>query len=210
MKIIEGIRTLKGRPATIPDCSRDDLPEFFKEMGFEVGVEVGVFMADYTRTLASNGMKIYGVDPWLSYQDYEYQKWQDKQNYNYMVSRRRLKKYPNVTLIKKMSMDAVKDFKDNSIDFVYIDGNHRFKWIAEDIMEWSYKVKKGGVICGHDYAYFNHRYVGGGCQVHEIVDAFAYSFDLDFWVLGNYKVLPGEKRDRMRSWLFIKDWNNVE
>ncbi len=31
MKLIDGIK-LKGAPAEIPDCSRDDLPQFFVEM----------------------------------------------------------------------------------------------------------------------------------------------------------------------------------
>lgn len=208
MEISKGIKH-QGRPYEIPDCSRDDLPDFFKKLGFKVGVEIGVLMAGFTRTLAKNGMKVYGVDPWLSYLEFEHHKWQKRQNYNYKVARRRLSKYPNVTIIKKMSMDAVKDFEDNSLDFVYIDGNHRFKWIAEDMMEWGYKVRKGGVISGHDYAYFNHRYVGGGCQVREIVDAFAHSFDLDFWVLGRRQVRLGEKRDRMRSWMLIKNWENT-
>jgi len=207
MKLIDGIKH-KGKPFEIPDCSRDDLPELFLQLGFKVGVEIGVFRGDYTEVLAESGLKIYGVDPWAVYKGYSHdgrQGWCDKL---YRMSQEKLAPYPNVTLIKEMSMDAVNRFEDNSIDFVYIDGNHRFKYIAEDIYEWSAKVRKGGIICGHDYAYFKHRYYGGGCQVHEIVDAFAYSYDLDYWILGRRKVLPNEKRDRMRSWLFIKTWDN--
>lgn len=207
MKISEGIK-LKGIPAEIPDCSRDDLPEYFKSLGFKVGVEIGVFKGDYTKVLAQSGIRIYGIDPWLAYGEYDYQRWQNYQDHNYKIAKDKLNSYPNVTLIKKTSMDALSDFEDSSIDFVYIDGNHRFKWVAEDICEWAKKVRKGGIIAGHDYAYFKHRYPGGGCQVHEVVDAFVKAYELNFWILGRKKVIAGEKRDRMRSWMIFKTWEN--
>jgi hypothetical protein len=207
MELSEGLK-LKDRPVAIPDCNRADLAVYLKKMGLELGVEVGVYRGEYTEVLAKSGLKIYGIDPWLSYEDYEYDKWQSKHDYNLEQARKRLAVYPNVVLIRKMSMDAVRDFADESLDFVYIDGNHRFKFIAEDLMEWSRKVRTGGIIAGHDYAYFKHRYLGGGCQVHEIVDAFSRSFELNFWVLGRREVRRGEKRDRMRSWMFIKNWKN--
>jgi len=205
MKIIDGLK-LKGRPAEIPDCSRNDMPEFFKSQGFKAGVEVGVFEGEYTEILAKSGLKIFGVDPWLDYENYVYgRNNQSKLNKLYEKTIKRLTPYPNVYIIRKMSMDAVKDFDDNSLDFVYIDANHRFKYIAEDLCEWSSKVKMGGIIYGHDYAYFRHRFLGGGCQVKEIVDAFALSFDLDFWILGRKK---DKNRDHYRSWMFIKTWEN--
>jgi SAM-dependent methyltransferase len=48
-------------------------------------------------------------------------------------------------------MEAVLDFPYESIDFVYIDGSHEFDYIMCDIIEWGRRVKKGGIISGHDY-----------------------------------------------------------
>ena len=48
-------------------------------------------------------------------------------------------------------MDAVKDFEPNSLDFVYIDGNHYFDYVVEDIIHWSKIVRPGGIVSGHDY-----------------------------------------------------------
>jgi len=42
-------------------------------------------------------------------------------------------------------------FDDNSIDFLFIDGNHEYEAVKQDISLWLPKVKKGGVISGHDY-----------------------------------------------------------
>jgi len=100
-------------------------------------------------------------------------------------------------------MDAVKDFKNESIDFVYIDGNHGFKFVTEDICEWSKKVRKGGVIAGHDYIYsadtrIHHQ------DVKHVVDAYTRACRLRWYVLGSEDKLPGEKRDRSRSWFWIK------
>ena len=50
MKIIEGIKH-QGRPFEIPDVGRRQLPEFFKKMGFKIGVEVGVQRGSFTRRL---------------------------------------------------------------------------------------------------------------------------------------------------------------
>ena len=207
MKIIDGIKTLRGRPAEIPDSNRRDLPGFFKEMGFKVGVEIGVQRGAFTRRLARIGLKVYGVDPWLSYRNYHafkgYQKHQDKV---YEAAKENLAPFPNCTLIRKKSMDALEDFEDNSIDFVYIDGHHGFKYVTEDIWEWSKKVKKGGVISGHDYAYGKWKTLGPYVlQVKEVIDAYTKAFRINnWWVLGRKEKRDGEKRDQYRSWMWLK------
>jgi predicted O-methyltransferase YrrM len=55
-----------------------------------------------------------------------------------------------VTFLRMLSSEAVKQFEDNSLDFVYIDGNHDYKYVEEDIRIWYPKVKKGGYLCGDD------------------------------------------------------------
>ena len=42
-------------------------------------------------------------------------------------------------------------FEDNFFDFVYIDANHEFPFIFEDINNWYPKVKGGGLLGGHDF-----------------------------------------------------------
>jgi hypothetical protein len=110
-------------------------------------------------------------------------------------------------MVRKKSMDAVKDFEDESLDFVYIDGHHGFKFVTEDIWEWSKKVKKGGVISGHDYAYGKWKELGPQVlQVKEVIDAYTLAFRIkNWWVLGRkHKKEEGEKRDQYRSWMWFK------
>ena len=42
-------------------------------------------------------------------------------------------------------------FGDNSLMLLFIDGNHTYEAVKRDIKLWLPKVKKGGVISGHDY-----------------------------------------------------------
>lgn len=210
MNIMEGIK-IKGTGVEIPDVGRRQLPRFFKDMGYKIGVEIGVQRGYFTRRLAREGLKVYGVDPWLAYDDYRVNKrYQEKQDGIYVSAQENLKEFPNCTLIRKTSMEAVKDFENNSIDFVYIDGHHGFKYVTEDIFEWSKKVRKGGVISGHDYAYSkvkkneNQPYI---LQVKYVIDAYTKAFRIDnWWVLGRkHKLKEGERRDQYRSWMWIKE-----
>jgi len=59
--------------------------------------------------------------------------------------------YPNLRVHKMSSTDASMFFQDGELDMVFIDGDHTYKGVKEDIATWLPKVKKGGVICGHDY-----------------------------------------------------------
>lgn len=203
-KISEGLNLI-GAPAEIPNCGRDDLITFFKEKGFTKGAEIGVFEASFTELFAKAGFEIYGIDPWMVYEDYGESDYTPMAEKRYQKSVARLSPYPNAHIMRMTSMQALEKFEDDSLDFVYIDGNHQFKYIAEDLFEWWKKVKKGGVIAGHDYAYFKSRSPLGGCQVREVVDAYAKAFRTNFWVLGNYKrQKPEDIRDDYRSWMFIK------
>ena len=61
--------------------------------------------------------------------------------------------YPNINKVKYSSVEAAKQVKDESLDFVYIDAAHDYNSVYEDIVTWLPKVKKGGYIGGHDYRY---------------------------------------------------------
>lgn len=203
MRLIDGLK-LKGTPAEIPDCSRDDLPQFFVDMGFRVGAEIGVDKGEFSEKFAQAGLSLYAIDPWFSYKDYEDSRGHARLDFLYEHTKRVLAPYPKCKVIRKDSMEAVRDFEDNSLDFVYIDGNHQFKYVAEDIVEWSKKVKVGGVICGHDYIYTNPRTQAGICHVIYVVNAYTQAYKIDNWyLLGRKKSPPGEKRDKFRSWMFM-------
>jgi hypothetical protein len=57
-----------------------------------------------------------------------------------------------ITPIRKNSVNASKLYKDNTLDFVFIDACHLYECVKEDILSWLPKVKIGGIIAGHDIA----------------------------------------------------------
>lgn len=56
-----------------------------------------------------------------------------------------------VTPIRKPSIEAAQDFENDSIEIVFIDAAHEYEPVKEDINAWLPKVRKGGIIAGHDY-----------------------------------------------------------
>jgi len=210
MKIIEGIKH-KGHPYYIPDCSRDDLPEFFKELGFKVGAEIGVSDGKNLEKYCKAGLTMYGIDPWSNDDDDIYNNPFNKTKpyknmgdvYNLAVEK--LSSYPNCTLIRKTSLNALKDIPKRSLDFVYIDGNHMYGYVAMDLMSWAHKVKKSGIIAGHDY----YR-IGGSRTTRQIkpaVEGYIKAFDIDHWyVLGKKEPRSGEINDKELSFMFFKHW----
>jgi hypothetical protein len=49
------------------------------------------------------------------------------------------------------SAEAAERFRDGELDFVYIDGNHRYEFVKADLEAFSRKVRPGGLVAGDDY-----------------------------------------------------------
>ena len=208
MTLEEGVK-LKGRGVEIPDCSRDDLPAFFKNMGFKVGAEIGVYKGQYTEQFGKAGLRMFAVDPWAAYPDYRHPRGQARLDEQYEHTKRTLAPY-DIMIIRKPSMEALADIPDGSLDFVYIDGNHWFKYVAEDIVEWAKKVKIGGVVAGHDYVYKGRFHRLGICHVRYVVDAYTLAYGINDWyILGRKATIEGEKRDECRSFMWFRKADEV-
>jgi len=219
MRLIDGIKH-RGKPYFIPNCVRDDMLEFFKEMGFTIGAEIGVSWGENMEKYLKAGFTMYGIDPYLDYPDHHYRPLGalrrmrvkcDTMEDVYNFAMEKLGGYPNFTMIKKNSIDSLADVPNNSLDFVYIDGNHLYGYVAMDLMQWAGKVRKGGIISGHDYY---HPYGSRSCRgIAPAVDGFVRAADIDdFWVLGRKVVLgkgealEGERLDDHLSFMMFKHW----
>ena len=170
------------------------LLRIMRKLNFTKGAEIGVYEGLYAARICRNNpqMKFYCIDSWTEYDGYEdFEGISLKEKYQEVIER--MKPY-NAEVIKAFSMDAVKRFKDNSLDFVYIDAAHDFEHVYEDIREWSKKVKSGGIISGHDY--------GEGARsrdyVHtlQVVPAWTQAYQIHPWF-----VLDA---DWERSWMWVK------
>lgn len=57
----------------------------------------------------------------------------------------------NIRKNKMSSIQYASLLEDNSVDFIYIDGNHSYSSVIEDLKIWSKKIKHNGIIAGHDF-----------------------------------------------------------
>jgi len=53
--------------------------------------------------------------------------------------------------LRMPSIEASSKFEDSSLDFVFIDASHEYQDVKDDIAAWLPKIKKGGILAGHDY-----------------------------------------------------------
>jgi predicted O-methyltransferase YrrM len=121
----------------------------------ETMVEVGSYQGESTVIFAEQIKtlkKLYAVDPWkngystgdICSDEYP----MDVVESNFDI---RIKNYPQIIKQKTTSEEFASQIEDGSLDFVYIDGDHSYESCKKDIETWLPKVKKGGVIAGHDY-----------------------------------------------------------
>jgi len=198
-------RTVQMSPTEIPNMGRENLPALFNELGFKTGAEIGVFSGRYSRSLCKGipGVKLFCVDSWRAYAP-SYRDLQDQAELNRAKKDAYERLAPfNVQIIEKFSAAAVCDFEDNSLDFVYIDGNHEFPFVTFDIIEWSKKVRSGGIVSGHDY--YETITQNSRCHVIPAVLAYTRAYKIVPWfVIGTKAMDPGIIRDGKRSWMWVK------
>jgi hypothetical protein len=114
-----------------------------------VGAEIGVFSGEFTSEIVKNNPKeLVLVDAWQQLDDdFVYTNLEDQ--YNLVMSL--YGHDERIRIIKDLSLEAVKLFPDEYFDFVYLDANHAWFSITNDIYYWWKKVKINGYLCGHDY-----------------------------------------------------------
>ena len=106
--------------------------------------EIGVYAGQSTHIFSQYFKKVHAVDPWINDEEYL----DDMKEVEKVFDTFKAK---NVKKYKKTSIEAVKDIKDKSLDFVYIDARHELEYVLEDIDNWLPKLKDNGWIGGHDF-----------------------------------------------------------
>lgn len=186
----------KRQPIEIDDTRHGGLTRLWAELGYTVGAEIGVEQGKFSAEMLIDNphlVKLYSVDPWKAYDRYADHVSQPKLDRFYSEAVQRLQAWPASQIIRRSSMGALRYVPDGSLDFVYIDGNHHFDYVIMDILEWSKKVRPGGMVAGHDY-----RRDKGTIPFHVIEATQAYT--------AAHKIAPWfvMRRDKAPSFLWIK------
>ena len=86
-----------------------------------------------------------------------------------------LAEYVNVRIMD--SVEAAHTYREQSLDFVFIDGAHEEEPVRRDVMAWLPRVRPGGVLAGHDWPYesvqeavlrFVRPHAVGSCWLHVV------------------------------------------
>ena len=115
-----------------------------------IGAEIGIYCGDNALDILKNLdiTCLHLVDLWPTRENLNgYTEGATDLLYPFVVDR--FKDYNNVVIHKKDSVDASKLIEDE-LDFCYIDANHLYEYVLRDFEAWYPKVKKFGVIGGHD------------------------------------------------------------
>ena len=152
------IRIMNDNPELFQMRGRDDwsagLVKEVKEICGEnlVMVEIGSYAGESAEAWAKSGLfkSIHCVDMWKNGYDPN-----DPAAPTAELAEKSFdeiaRKYPVIHKVKMSSVKASSLFADGSMDFIYIDADHRYESVKRDIEVWLPKVRKGGVFAGHDY-----------------------------------------------------------
>jgi hypothetical protein len=118
------------------------------------GAEIGSFKGEFAKEIVENwGGNLFMVDVWRGLGD----EYKDASNHNnhtnaYAEAMKSIEGYEDRAVMMRGSSQVVSEmFEDDCFDFVYIDANHAYDFVIQDIELWYPKVKEGGYLLGHDY-----------------------------------------------------------
>lgn len=178
--------------------SREDFLELIDKLDLKVGCEIGVYKGDFSIKILekTNLSHLYLIDPWKYIDTYN-----DVSNHNnyefellYQEVINKVSKYDDrVSIIRELSENAVSNFQDESLDFLYLDADHSYEASKKDIEMWYSKVKPGGIFSGHDY--LNGSLPQGEFGVKKAIDDFTQKHNLELYITGE---------NEWKSWFVIK------
>lgn len=178
---------IKWNHEFIPRINMHDFSIYVKQnykhdlVGVEIGVNRGKNAFNMLSTLSIK--TLYLVDP------YSLNGLYGERNARKDIAVKKLSGFKDKTVfIYKTSEEAIKDIPGN-LDFVYIDGNHDYEFVKQDIELYYPKVKDGGVLGGDD---FSIRCRGVVRAVTEFLNKnnldVCYGDSTDWWVVKNTKI----------------------
>jgi hypothetical protein len=153
---------------------RSELHLLLKDVKKSQVAEVGVAEGRFSLEILNWGIeKLYLVDIWETKSFFgdaaSPQSWHDS-NFNDAVQR--VKDFSEkVVFLKGLSSQMAKHIEDKSLDMVYLDACHTYEAVLEDLEVYLPKLKKGGIMAGHDF--LNPTY-GVNKAVYEFAEKFGY------------------------------------
>jgi hypothetical protein len=139
--------------------TRYEFPFILNAMGLVgEGAEVGIFRGSYSTYCLTHwkGRLLHSIDPWRYFPGGEYtditNSEDEAQQQLYEGVRRRLARFGDRSrIVRDASPQAAANFRDGQLDYVFIDAQHHYEAVRADLRGWFGKVRRGGILAGHDY-----------------------------------------------------------
>ena len=149
------LRSLQG-PQLPRNCVFRRLPQYSR------GAEIGVYKGEFSRLILERikPVEFHLIDPWEYFSDPTYEKsWyggsagkdQANMDFIYRSVSETFRSLGNVVIHRSRSADCAHLFPEAYFDWVYVDGNHQYEFVKQDLELYFPKVKPGGFIAGDDY-----------------------------------------------------------
>ena len=157
--IIKGIKQLLKKIKTkLPD-KRNFIFKLIKKNS--VCCEIGVWKGEFSQLIIkkNNPKKLYLIDPWKDFGDDYFDKKhvkyrQENQNLRFNLVNQKLKNNilkNQVEILKMTSEEALSRLENIKFDFIYVDGNHQYKFVKYDIENYFKLLNESGYLVGDDY-----------------------------------------------------------
>src|SRR5437764_284545 len=121
-------------------ATRLDFPVVLNQLQLHgIYVEIGTYKGEFSAHLLAHTTprKLYCVDPYTCYPEYlDAMNTEMTSETIFTIAKETLRLYPNVEFIREHADTASRHFKDESVDFCYIDGNHTYKYVMLDLEKW--------------------------------------------------------------------------
>ena len=179
--------------------SRAEFPFLLNAMQLRgVGAEIGVKHGTYSQYLLTHwrGQKLFSIDPYFE-TAVEIEAdgnvvTQASHDACYATAHAKLAPFgARSVLLREASAQAAGNFQDGALDFCYIDALHQYEPVLQDMQTWFPKVKRGGILAGHDYINGEWRGVMYGvkqavdefCRVRELRAVISHEADTPSWFI---------------------------
>lgn len=135
--------------------TRNHFGYWMTNQGYKIAAEIGVEKGHFSHKLLStwNGNLVM-IDTWEKMENYTDIANKNKENQEKCYEEAiKIAEFFNgrAKILRTTSLEASKMFPNEYFDVVYIDANHSYLSVMEDIGAWIGKIKNGGAIAGHDY-----------------------------------------------------------
>lgn len=139
---------------------REVLAELIVAHGWKCGAELGVYDGATFGYLLDNipHLRLIGVDLWDASASRPKNKVTGESDYSkkpmeacfQLVEKMASQHSDRATIMRMSTLDAAKEIEDRTLDFVFVDADHRTEAVRADITAWRPKLNDNGMMIGHD------------------------------------------------------------